>query len=324
MSLRKNGFFKILVITGVLLFVVMAYIIIRSTSTLMAVVPNQNITAGTTITSDMLKEITVPTNTPTGYITDMSSLVGQKLRVDVNENQLLYINNVITSWEQLIDGEDIPDNYVITSILVPSERAVGGLITSGDSVDILGIPNSYYNSTDPETMKRYLGDVGTYDSYGAEGINTYWVLANVKILETDSTLAAEENSSISNVTEADESTTAQGSYYIVALSYSDYQKLRLCEEYLDLWLSLVPSQNEENDPLYDQMRQNIVKMMQDAQHQSLEYILYGSEMLEIPLYEIEEETNPGDLTGENIEMPSEQIVEEGSSESSEEATDTGE
>lgn len=265
-KVKGNKFFKILVICGVLLFALIAFIVVRATSTVTAIVPNQEISAGTRIDDSMLQSIQVPVNTPKGYITDKSSLLGQKLKVGVGENQLLYINDVMSSWDDFSDGESIPDDYVVTSIQLPSNRAVGGLITAGDTVDILGVPNSEYNTTSKETLNNYLGDISK-DAYGANGMNVYWVLSNVKILETDSTLSQSNQSSISSVTE-DKNSSNEGSFYIVALSYDDYKKLRLSEQYLDLWMNISPAQNVENGPLLDAMRESTVKELQDAQAQS--------------------------------------------------------
>lgn len=272
MSLKKNLPFKILILSGISLFAIIAYVIIRATSTTIAIVPNQAISSGTIVSKDMLKQVPVSATTPKGYITDKSSLVGQKLRINVGEDQMLYINDVMTSWEELIKGEEIPDNYVVTSMRVPSDRAVGGLITAGDYVDVLGVPNSNYANIDYKTMSQYLGDIAKYDSLGGEGENIYWLLSNVKILQTDSTLSSKEGSSISAVTSKDGSDNG-GSYYIVAVSYADYEKLRLSEIYLNTWLSLVPSQNKDNGPLFDEMRQKTIKRLADAQNQSKEYLV---------------------------------------------------
>ena len=338
--MRKNIFIKLLAVAGVALFVLIAYVVISSTSTTVAIVPNQSIKAGTLITSEMVDKISIPSNVPEGYITDASSVIGQKLRVSVEANQLLYINDVMTSWEELIEGEDIPDNYVITSILIPSERAIGGLITAGDTVDIFGLPNNSMVNMTSEDLREYLGQMGKYDYYGTEeGLNGFWVLSNVKILETDSTLSSLENSSISTITGSEDG--QEGAYYIMALSYSDYQKLRLSEKYLSLWLSLVPKQNETEPPLYDEMRQSVIKMLQDSQNQPEEYLQYEIEDLEEdekdkPLHEIsnqnaiennkgvegneentsenEESTEDEESDGDSTDEDSEQVSTDGSKE----------
>lgn len=263
---KTSNSFKILVVFGVLLFALIAFIVVRATATVNAVVPNQAISAGTKIDSSMLQTIEIPVNTPKGYITDISSVVGQKLKVSVGENQLLYINDIMLSWDDFSDGKTIPDDYIVTSIQLPSNRAVGGLITAGDTVDILGIPNSEYNTTSKETLNNYLGDISK-SSYGANGMNVYWILSNVRILETDSTLSQSNESSISSVTN-EKNSSNEGSFYIVALSYDDYKKLRLSEQYLDIWMNISPAQNESNDPLIDAMNESVIKELQDSQSQS--------------------------------------------------------
>lgn len=265
---KKNGWAtRVLFITGIIIFAVITYVIVRSTSTVVAVVPNKDIAAGTKIEASMIQTINVPVNTPKGYITDASSLIGQKLKVTVGSNQLLYINNVMSSWEDFSSGESIPADYVVTSIQIPQERAVGGLITAGDVIDILGVPNNNYITVDKVTMATYLGSVAD-KSYGAEGINLYWVLSNVKVLETDSSLSESTDSSIS-VISTDENNSTDGNYYIIALSYSDYQKLRLCEQYLNLWLDIAPTQNSVNPPLLDIMQGSVLSGLADSRTQSI-------------------------------------------------------
>lgn len=265
---KKNGLFlKILIVSGILLFAVIAVVVVKSTATVAAIVPNQEISAGTKVEDSMIHTIRVPVDTPKGYITDSSSIVGQKLKTSVAENQLLYINNFMSSWDDFSSNYDIPKDYVVTSIQLPSNRAVGGLITPGDVVDILGIPNSTYQDVSNESMRNFLGNIAE-NNYGEEGINLYWVLANVKILETDSTLAQESKSSIANVTQDDPSVGNNGSFYIVALSYDDYKKLRLSEQYLDFWMNIAPTISEDRGPLLDQMNDKIITELKDAQTQS--------------------------------------------------------
>lgn len=265
MKRKVNKFFIILVICGALLFGVIAYIIMRSTATVSAVVPNQTIPAGTRVDSSMVDTIQIPANTPEGFITDKTSIIGQKMKVSTDANQLLYINDFMSSWDSFSDA-DIPDDYVITAIKIPSYRAVGGMITAGDTVDILGVPNSSYSSTSKETMENYLGDISK-NAYGADGINVYWVLSNVKILETDSTLSSSNDASISTVTQND-SSSSDGGYYIVALSYNDYKKVRLSENYLDFWMSITPEINNQDGSNLDLMGDSIVHELEDAQKQS--------------------------------------------------------
>lgn len=265
-SLRGNKFFKVLVLCAILLFATIAYVVIRSTATVSAVVPSQAIAAGIKIEESMLKTVPVPVDTPKGYIIDKSSLVGQKLKVSVVDNQLLYISDVMSSWDDFNDGKAIPGDYIVTSIQLPSNRAVGGLITAGDTVDVIGVPNSDYNTVAKETLDNYLGNIAK-GSYSANGMGIYPILANVKILETDSTLSQNTGASISSVTK-DKGNTNEGSFYIVSLSYSDYKKLLLAQQYLDLHMNIAPIQNGENPPLIDDMNDGIVKELQDSQTQS--------------------------------------------------------
>lgn len=264
---KSSIFFKILAVCGVLLFAVIAYVVLTSTSTVRAIVPAQSIVAGTQLEDNMLKIIQIPSNTPKGYITDKSSLVGQKLKVNVDEDQLLYINDTMSSWSDFDEGRSVPDDYVVTAIQIPSNKAVGGLITPGDVVDILGIPNSQNKTLTPESLRDQLGEVAK-TAYGAKnGLNTFWVLSNVKILETDSTLSQSNKSSMSTITE-EENSNSDGAFYIVALSYDDYKKLRLCEQYLDLWMNIAPVSSRENGPALDDMTNPLIQGLKDSQNQS--------------------------------------------------------
>lgn len=260
-SNKKNGLVVVIIAIGIILFGIVAFVIVRSTATVVAIVPNQPISAGTRLTSTMLQQVRVPVNTPKGYITSMNSIVGQKLKISVYENQLLYTSNVMTSWDDFNADVEIPSDYIITAIQIPSNRAVGGLITVGDSVDIIGVP---MDGADYEQMKSYLGEIGK-NAYGAEGIHLYWVLSNVKILETDSSLAQNNQSSISNVTD----NNGNSAYYVVALSYMDYEKLLLCQQYLQLWMNICPEYNQENGPMLDVMAQNVIQELKDSQNQSV-------------------------------------------------------
>ena len=115
-------------------------------------------------------------------------------------------------------------------------------------------------------MQRYLGKMAEH-SYGADGIHVYWILANVKILQTDSSLSSEDDGLLSSITE--ESGTGKGAYYVVALSYSDYMKLILAQQYLDLWMNISPIWNNENPPLLDVMQYSEIQDLLDSQAQSI-------------------------------------------------------
>lgn len=256
--MKKNIGLWIVGAIGVILFGIIAFVISTSSSTIKAVVPSQTISSGTVVTSDMLKEVDIPSNTPSGYITDPDSIVGQKLKYSVQENQLLYPQNIMASWRDSKDEYNIPDDYVVTSIKIPQDRAVAGMISVGDYIDLIGVPNSTYLNSDMAIVDQGLGDMAK-NKYQANGTAVYWVLSNVRVLETNAVNisgvsgSGTTDGSASKDGTSNSSSTDGGDYYIVALSYSDYEKLQLAQTYLDLWANIVPEQNETSAPLLGEM-----------------------------------------------------------------------
>lgn len=257
-----------LITIGAILFGIVAFVVIRSTRTVTAVVPATTISSGTIIQENMLTTIQVPVDTPQGYITNMGTLVGQKLRINAEAGQFLYMSDVLVSWDDVVYGQNIPDDYVVTSIAIPDERAVAGLISSGDAVDIMGVVNDTQGNTSQTIREQMIDNMGAAaeHSFGTEkGAQIYWVLANVTILETDSSMSEAEGSLITSVTEGDGGST----FYIVALSYEDYLKLRLAEQYMVLWMNISPAWNNDNDPLLDVMTYAELKALADSSKQSI-------------------------------------------------------
>lgn len=238
--MKKNKSTIVLGVIGAILIGVISFVVITANQTIKVWVPNKTITTGTQITEDMLKQIDIPAKTPGNYIKDKSYIVGYKLKNTVDVDQLFYSSDFLASWEKYNEDLTIPEDFAITALQVPDSRAVGGLITAGDSVDILGV-----------TTNSVVG-WGNYSATVNKGrsANAIYILANVRVINTNSALSTSQNSAISEVTG---NSSGDGSYYIVALSYADLKKLRQAEAEFDLWLNLVPGQNAEHDPLIDQM-----------------------------------------------------------------------
>lgn len=265
---RKNWFMIALITIGAILFGIVSFVVIRSTRTVTAVVPATTISSGTIIQENMLTTIQVPVDTPQGYITNMGTLVGRKLRVTAEAGRFLYMSDVMTSWDDIVYGHSIPDDYVVTSISIPDERAVAGLISSGDTVDIMGVVNDTEGNTNETIREQMIANMGeaAEHSFGTdEGVQLYWVLANVTILETDSSMSEADGSLITSITGDDGGAT----FYVVALSYQDYLKLRLAEQYMTLWMNIAPAWNADNDPLLDVMTYAELKALADSSKQSI-------------------------------------------------------
>jgi Flp pilus assembly protein CpaB len=271
--MKKIGTFaKIIIISGVILFGVIAFVLIRANQTVVAVVPAEDIPVNALISdASMLQKINIPANTPRGYITDEASLIGQRLKVGVKKNQLLYVGDIMDSWNDKIGSNSIPKDYVVTSIQIPNSRAVGGQISAGNTVDVLGVPNQNYATTDKSTMANNLGAIAQ-NSYGAQGINVYWILANVKILNTSAVGSSNSGAAtVSGVTASMNGSTQASSdenFYTVALSYDDYKKLVLAQQYLNLWFNISPAQNATDGAKLDEMGKSVITSIQDSQKQS--------------------------------------------------------
>lgn len=278
-----------LIIIGALLFGVVTYVVMRATRTVSAVVPNVEIPAGQMIDISMLSVIQVPVNTPQGYITDRTSLVGQKLKINATPGQFLYMSDVMFSWNDVLYGVSVPDDYVITAISVPDSHAVGGTITAGDVVDILAVPNKIGikldDSTDaikrkriliPEetpTIAETLGNIsGAYYTTSPD-LEMFWALANVQILETDSTMSNENNNVLSSI--IGDSNNGNGAYYIVALSYVDYQRLMYISKYADLYFNIASRWRGEDIITYDEEGREVVNKVDSST--LLRYMQFGEQ-----------------------------------------------
>lgn len=255
-KILENKNIILVILIGLILSIVISYVIFSSNQTINVWVPNSRIQSGEIITQDMIKRISLPAKTPGDFLKDSRQIVGHRLLNTVEENQLLYSTNFISSWDKHSQDMEIPDDYVITSVLVEDSKACGGLIVAGDTVDILGV----------STGSRVRGFEEKAQINGRENIGTYvyYILANVKIINTNSALSEAHGNDLSQIIDSKGNT---GSYYIIALSYEDLKKLRQAEATLDLWLNISPKQNLENDPLIEQMVGQSWSGLHDAQKQ---------------------------------------------------------
>lgn len=259
-KLFENKFATFSVIGAVIVFAVMAFVIMSVTATTKAVVLVDDATAGTTITDAMVTEIDVPRDTPGDYYKTTASIVGERLTSNIKKDQLIYASDLMSSIDV---STDTNEDYVTTSINVPDEQALGGVLTAGDMVDISVVPDDGNVSLLAKALPGY-----NFDTSLNGGV--YFILANVKILDSTTSVSSSNGSNMSAATgtSSDDSSTSSSdstsSYYMVSLSYSDYKKLRIAEQYGKLFLSLVPSQNQENAPLLEQMTASVSEGLVDA------------------------------------------------------------
>lgn len=254
-KLFANKATLVIVIGAIIVIGFFAFIVINMTATTKAVVLNTSASSGTTLTDGMLKEIDVPKDTPGDFKKSKQALIGERLTVNMAENQLIYNSN-ITSGIDLAKSEN--EEFVTCSIKLDDDQAMGGLLTAGDKVDVAVMPKSGKSSI----LASSLPGMSVVD-----GQLTY-VLSNVKLLDTTTALSSQQGSSMSTATtdgqNANKSSNKTSHYYMMALSYNDYKKLKNAEENGTLYLNLCPKNNDEYAPLLDQMKASVKGELTDS------------------------------------------------------------
>lgn len=266
--MKKKLSMVILALACALVFIV-TYIVFSANKTTKAVVLNTAVEPGVTITEDMVTELDIPAKTPEGYLKQTQSVIGFKSKTRIEKDQLLYDSNFMSSWTNYADSDKIPDDYTITAISVPDLQACGGVITAGDYVDVMAV---FPYSTDTSTWTSSSDEGTAQEIYGTgrsdTGTTVAFILSNVYILNTNSSLAEAQDSDMS-VSNDDGDTGSSDPFYICALSYDDLKKLRQVEgvEGVKLYLNISPSQNqvEGNSPLIKQMMGQSYSYLHDAQ-----------------------------------------------------------
>lgn len=116
-----------------------------STVPVVVVADGQSIAPQTLITADMLTVKDVPTDLVlTGGFTDVTQVVGKKAQVTLPAGQQVLTSNAIDASAAIEEfGDDTPLSIVIPegkrafAIYVSQVAAVGGLVRSGDHVDVI-------------------------------------------------------------------------------------------------------------------------------------------------------------------------------------------
>ena len=255
-GILKNKFLLFSIVGGVIVVAIVAYVLLSLSATTKAVVLVSDATAGTTITESMVEEIDVPADTPGDFYKTADSIVGERLTTDIPAGQLIYSSDVLSSVD--ISSADTSENFITTMIKVADDNALGGLLTAGDVVDIAVIPSS----GNTQILATALSDYNIDTSYDG---GFYYILANVTILDATTAVSSSQGTTLSTATsDEDSSSSSDSSYYLISLSYNDYKKLRIAEQFGTLYLNLVPSQNDENDPLLEIMAAQVTGGLSDA------------------------------------------------------------
>jgi Flp pilus assembly protein CpaB len=262
-KLKKNKETIIIGVIGVILAFIIAFVLINNSKTTKVWVPKNNIEAGVIIKDTDLKEVDVSTSyTPGNYIKNKNVIVGKKLKNKVEAGQLLYVSDFLESWQSYTNNINVPNDYIKTSIELPDDKACGGLITAGDSVDIIGVTKQGIKVNGFESINP--NGLGLNYRNNTK-VDVYFILANVKIINTNSSLSRTQNNDMSKVT--NKSSASGSSDYIIALCYDDYKKLLQAKDQMDLYMNICPKQNDSNPPLLNQMAGNSFSGLHDAQKQ---------------------------------------------------------
>lgn len=256
---NKFAFFSVL--GGVIVVAVVSFVLLSATATTKAVVFNSDMKAGTTITDDMLTEIDVPQDTPGDYFKTKNALIGERITSNVKANQLIYESDLMSSIDV---KNNTNEDFLTTAINLPDEQALGGLLTAGDVVDISVIPNDGDVSALAAALPEF-----NIDTSQDGGI--YFVLSNVTLLDTTSSVSSNEGSNMATVTGQDSesgSSSQSSAYYLMSLSYNDYKKLQIAAQYGKVYITLAPKQNLDKAPLLEDMSSAITGGLSDANKES--------------------------------------------------------
>lgn len=254
-SKGSNTFLIFSIVGGLVVFALIAFVLINATATTKAAVLSADGTAGTVITSEMVEEIDVPKDTPGDFYKNRDQIVGERLTSNVKKDQLIYKSDLMSSVEV---AENTPVNYITTSIKVDDDNALGGLLVAGDVIDVAVVPDEGNVQSLAAALPGF--NVNT----GVNG-GIYYILSNVKLLDTTTAVSSSEGSNMSTATGSTDSSSSQNSaYYMMSLSYDDYKKLRIAEQYGKLYLNLSPKQNETNAPLLKEMTDPVTNGLDDS------------------------------------------------------------
>lgn len=252
-SLKKNKFIIAIGIALVVLFAVIMIFVFSATATQKAVVFATDQKAGTTITEEMLTTIEVPKNADLGdYCKDANKLVGEKLGSNVNKKQLVYASSLASNLTLSSDEEH--DDFITTSISVPDEYSLNGMLSAGDKIDISVVPS------DNTSLAKLLPGYGiSTDVTGG----SYFILSNVKIVDSTSAVSSNQGSTVNSVNESagNSGGSSSGSTtFFVSLNYEDFKKLMIAEQYGQLVVTMCPAQNDDDDayPLLEEMAKTTI------------------------------------------------------------------
>lgn len=255
---KKNKFLAFTLVAAVIVFSTVAFVLLSVTATTKAAVLNQDVKAGTTITTDMVEEIDVPKDTPGDFIKDKDAVIGQRLSNNISAKQLLYSSDLTTAIEDLTSEND---EYITCSFTVRDVNALGGMLSAGDKVDISVMIE------DQSQVQKFAAAIND-DATTSWNNGFYYVLANVTLVDATTAVSTDQGSNLSAVSssgsESNASTSDTTSTYLVSISYNDYKKLRIAQEYGELALNLCPSQNNTYAPMLEAMNAEVNGALTDS------------------------------------------------------------
>lgn len=219
---RGTYLFGIIAVVAVMVFVVMYFAFNSFLKKETYYVLNQDVTPKTVITEDMLDPISTSEGTAPPNAISLADVQNSTILTKYQ----LYAGDILTASaiggvQDLTNG--IPDNWVVTSITVPADDALSGLVKRGTYFDIMAI------GTDAEGRKA-----------------ARYVFLNV--LALDATVGAGSLNNADSINSS-ESYDGQTEQYFLGMRPEDAAKLHALKENGDkLKLVLSPNQNRYKKP----------------------------------------------------------------------------
>ena len=136
---------RLYLIAAVILALTAALITLRAQHTVEIVVANHNVSAGTQLSSsDVHLAALHSSDVPANVIADPAAVQGKYVSWPLTGGEPVLTTALSTQWSgnDVAGGYDLPSGYTAVGIAVSPASAVGGMLQTGDRVDVYATPNA--------------------------------------------------------------------------------------------------------------------------------------------------------------------------------------